>query len=806
MQNAGTSLVSMNDNSERAELRRRAWEQIQDAARAVVMELEAEIARRIQRRESLERRWLDDLRQFHSKYDPDTARVLKEDDSRSDIFINITRPKTNAWRARLGDMLFPNDERNWGIDPTPVPDLTQEARRAGKEAEEMEAEVQGLVEQNNAAIDEGGEGLPPQEIGKAVRKASYAKQLRDNERQKQTEIEEARRRCQSMQRLIDDQLTETRYPAKCRDVIDDACKLGVGILKGPIVSGTPRKTWDVDSQTGEARLTDRDGNDPSVRRVDPWHFFPDPDAASIEEGDGEFERHLPNAKMLKRMARELDFNPQQVAQMLKEGPKSSRTSERDLNWMTQLREMEGTADITDTANTLADRWCVWEYHGTLEAEQIADMIRAMGRFPDAERFEEQAEKDPLREYRVRIFFCGNHLLKIDEDYLLDSGASIYSVFAFEKSEASIMGAVGVPRLMRSEQAMLNSAVRMMMDNAALAVGPQIVIDKELVQPENHEWNLTPRKVWARIKSSIQSEREGSRPFETYDIPMNQELLTNIIQIAVKFIDEAVAMPLIAQGDQGAHITQTSTGMSMLFNSANVVFRRVVKNWDDDVTTGLITRFYDFNMQFHDDITIKGDAKVEARGTSVLLVRELQADQMMAILQQWSTHPILGVGLRAYNCMRLVLQAMNINPDDVLIEEEDYMQKLAGMGESDGDGGEMAAAQLDAQTRLQVAEINAASRRDAAEVSLLTTQMKNEGEMYKLAQEKDISLEQIKAMFNSKQLDARVKLMSKKLETDSKERMFTSELGAEKLMAEDARARGEDPSGSGGYISAGGEGA
>lgn len=795
-----TALVLM-DDTDMAAKREEVWSMIQDACSAIIMDLVAEVGTRMQRREPLERRWLKNLRQYHGIYENNIATILREDTERSQVFINITRPKTNAWRARIGDMLFPNDEKNYGIDPTPVPTLSQEARRAGKEAEALEEEVGGLVEEHNAAVEAGQPGFP-EEVAAAQPKAELAMRLREIEKQRQSDMEEARRRSAAMEREIDDQLTEARWPAKCRDVIDDMCKVGTGILKGPVVSSSPAKTWDVNGETGEALLTDDGGFRPTVRRVNYWHFFPDPDAETIEESNGTFERHLPNRKMFKRMARELGFDPRTMTELLQEGPRQNGADLQSINWMAELRQMEGSAFDSDMGNIFADRWCVWEYHGALEAEQITGMIRAMGRFPDAQRFEEEAKQNPLQEYMVRVFFCGNRLLKIEEDYLLDSGASIYSVASFEKAEASIMGGVGVPHLMESEQAMLNSAVRMMLDNAALAVGPQIVIDKQTIEPENGKWKITPRKVWQRIKSAAMGEREGNRPFEVYDIPMNQEMLANIIQIALKFVDEAVAMPLIAQGEQGVHVTQTAHGMSMLFNSANVVFRRVIKNWDDDVTTGLIQRFFDFNMQFSDKIEIKGDMKIEARGTSVLLVREMQADQMMAILQQWSTHPVLGVGLRAYNCMRLVLQAMNINPDDVLINEEEYLNKLKAMGQNDDDGGEMAAKQLESETRVKVAEISAMSRREVAEASFVEAQLNQQTEFAKLAQARDISVEQIAAMFQSKQLDARVKLISEKLKTDSSERKMAAEIGVERQMSKEAAARGERATGSGGFISAG----
>ena len=725
---ASQALVSMNDNPAQAEKRARLWELVQTAVAPVLTDLNATIAERIRRRKPIEKKWLEDIRQYRGQYDDSVLNTLKKDAERSAIFINITRPKTNAWRARMADMLFPNDERNWGIDPTPVPSLTREAKEALKLAEAKAAQAQAMMEQHNASIDQGGQGIPgaATQVNALFAEAATFEQA---EAELQKQVEEARKRCQAMERTIDDQLTEARYAAVARDVIEDACKIGLGYLKGPIVTGRRKQVWEVDAATGNARLVDDSGISPGVRRVDPWSFFPDPDADCVHDGQGTFERHLPNRKALKKMAREYGFDPACMRKLLEEGPQGFGTASSDISYLAELRSIESPGEDSTTFGTINNRWIVWEYHGPLETDQIAKMIRAMGRFEDAERFEKKA--DPLAEHTVRVFFCGDKLLKIDEDYLLDSGDSLYSAFAFERAEAGIYGAVGVPRLMRNEQMMLNSAVRMMMDNAALATGPQIVVDKSAVEPENGNWKLTPRKVWQRTQTAAMGEKNPNRPFETFDIPMNQELLANIVALAVKFVDEAVSMPLIAQGEQGAHVTQTAGGMSMLFNSANVVFRRVVKNWDDDVTAGLIQRFFDFNMQFSDDPSIKGDMKVEARGTSVLLVREIQSERLMAILGQWSLHPLMGPAVKAYHCMKLVLQAMNINPNDVLVGEEEYLAKMQAMSQASQGQGEDGAGAAE-QLRMQIAQVEQEGRKEVALINQQT-------EFAKLAQARDIPL-------------------------------------------------------------------
>jgi hypothetical protein len=773
---------------------RERWKKVQDAAEPIVRRLSDQAREQMSLRGPVEQRWLEDLRQFHGHYDKDTELELKNDDSRSRTFINITRPKTNAWAARLGDMLLPNDERNWGIDPTPIPELNSEAREIARMAEEAAQQAETAAEQHNAAVEQGGNvAATGAQVAQA---ASAAKEMLERAKQQQREIEEAQKRCKAMERLIDDQLTESRFPAKCRDAIADMCKLGVGIIKGPMVSGKQPQRWQV-GPDGQAMLAPvSDDHVPSFRRVNPWHFFPDMNAAEIDDAEFTYERHLLNAKQLRKMARDMDFNKGATRRLLKEGgAQHGAENVSDLTYLSELRSLEHHGSES-ALSPLKDRFVVWEYHGQIEIHEIAKLLRAQGDEKDADDYLRNA--DPLDTRMVTVFFCNGKMLRINAEYLLDSGASLYSIASFEKAEASILGAVGVPRLMRHEQAMLNSAVRMVMDNAALSVSPQVVVDQKGIEPVNGSWKLTARKVWRKVTGS-QSPSQ-SPPFELFNIPLNQNQLAQIIELAMRFVDEAVAMPLIAQGEQGAHITNTAQGLTMLMNSANVVFRRVVKNYDDDMI-GLITRTYDFNMQFSSRPEVKGDMKVEARGTSVLLVREIQAQQLVAILREWSVHPIMGVGFRAYRAMKLVLQAMSINPDDLLVTEEDYMNKLAQMAQPQE--GQESPDAIRAQTQLKIAEIEAANRDKDGQVQLEIAEIRRETEFAKLGLQENLTLEQIKAMFASKEMDAVVKVESQRIKAQSDERKLAAEIGMEREAAAEARARGEMPTGSGGAVSMGG---
>jgi hypothetical protein len=758
---------------------------------AVIGELQGLLNEQQAARRPIETRWMEDLRSYHGIYEADVIGRLNNDSERSKVFVNLTGPKTRAWDARLTDLLFPADDKNWGIQPTPVPELTETAKQAVQQIEAAEARIKELVDQNNAMADQQAD--PEQPNPDAAQQKQVADEMAGLEEKlvplksaysdAQRVLDQAKRRAELMEREIDDQLTEAKYPAAARDVISDSCKLGSGILKGPVTVRAKRGKWvqAFDEQqnplVGTFSLEPGATARPGARRVHPINWFPDMAASCMEECEFTFERHPVNGMRLRKMGRELGFNKRALNMILKDGAKpDTATSNQGLDDLL-------TIDM-DTTNPSAvhNRYMVWEYHGPLTIQQIAMVLRAIGK--DSEADEIEAEDDYTVERRVVLYFCQGQMLKIAPDYPLDSEEPLYSWFPFERGEATMLAAVGVPRLMRQIQSMFNSSVRMIMDNGGLGAGPQIIVDKTQIEPEDGDWKLRPRKVWLKKGSEVQANGRG--PFDVVDINVNITELMLITDFAIKMIDEVVSMPQIAQGDQGA-ATPTMGGMSMLFNSANVIFRRVVKNWDDCITSPFITRFYDWNMQFNEKPEIKGDMTTEARGTSVLLVREIQSQQLMAIADKWSTHPVIGPAIRVYETLRMTLQAMAINPSDVLVEPDEFEKRIKQMAENQPQSPE----QIRADATLQVAKIDSDSRAADGQLRLQVAEMNRQTEILKLLQKDGVDMAKVQAMIDSMHI-----------KTQSDERKLAVEVAVEDRNRAHAEAKGMEPGGSGGAISAG----
>ena len=603
-------------------------------------------------RQMIETRWLADLRQYHGEYTP---QELDRMEGRSSVYVNITRNKTRAAISRLADMLLPADDRNYGIKPTPIPETS---------------------------------ALVPDE-------------------EKQAAKEGADEAARAMEEQIADDFEEARYYAHTRDIIEDACIYGTGVLKGPTIVNRTRQAWSTDPQTGQSALEIQQEYRPSVERVDPWDFFPDMSAQSMDEAEFVFERKLINRKQLRELAELPGVMLDQLRQAMEDEDSQGHIANdrRD-----ELREITGV----DTVST-AKRWELWEYWGPLDKDEL----RVAG---------VEVDDDPLVEYTGSVLMVGNKVVKASLNPL-DSGAIPYSVFNWEADGSSIFG-FGVPYLMRQPQKVTNAAWRMMMDNAAVSAGPQIIVNKRAVTPADGDWQINRMKVWQAT-----GDVPVDQAFGVYNVNSNQGDLSAIFQMAQQLADTETNLPILLQGEgtSGGPGASTATGMQMLMNNSNIVLRSAVKNFDDGVTVPTVRRFYDFHMAYTDRPEIKGDFDTVAKGTSVLIAREEQQEKLMMLAQLAGSNPEFARMTDWQAMYKEILRTMSVSADNVTIDDEELEQQQEQQGpdtETQLKMQELQIKQAEQQLKQQQAELDA--QKSAQEMQLKSQQQQFE-QQHKAAQ-------------------------------------------------------------------------
>lgn len=631
--------------------------------------------------------------------------------TRSTVFIGMTRQKTNGAEARLADILFPTDEKNWGIKPTPNPEL---ARALNNE--------QPVVDPAT------GQPVIDPATGQPVTMSQVASK-------KQQQAEDA---AEGMSREIDDQLNEADYNGEARKVLHNAAVMGTGVIKGPVVYSRQRKSWqrvvDPTSQSSVYVLRREQINKPGSESVDPRNVWEDPACGDdIQAGRGIFERKLMTAKQLRALAKQTGYMPDQIRKVLKEGPKPSAAMQ----------------EVVDQRYADALKACyeVWEYWGELEPADA----EAAGLQVDAE--------DHLQSIDACVIMVNDTVIKAFVSPL-ETGELPYDYFPWEKTPDSPRG-IGVPGLMRSQQKILNAAWRTMMDNAGASSGPQIIVQQQGVKPADGKWEITGRKIWWATDKTV----DVRTVFNTFQVDSRQAELAGIIQLATQMADEETAVPMIMQGNERA-APETVGAMQMLMNASNVVLRRLVKQFDDLITKPHLSRYYDFNMLYSDKDDIKGDFDVDARGSSALLVRDIQNQAFMNLLAA-AANPVFEPLIDPKKLFEKALQAQHVDPVDILRSDEEIKANAELKAQSGQQDPRVAVAQLRAETDKELATYT--QERDFAELELKREMAQEEREfrreellltleteMVKLAQTRELTLDQIKSRMTETAINNRTK--------------------------------------------------
>lgn len=586
---------------------------------ALGFELKAEFDKRRGDRRNIELRWQEDIAQYNGQYTGSTKTAIESRQYGSRVFVPLTRRICNVVEAKWGDLLFPTDDRNFAVQASPEPDL---------------AEAHALAQQlgGGAVIPIAGGSLKLS--AEAVRAA--LRELRD----------ENTRKANGMQRVIDDQLKEAKYPTEARKALHNAIKLGTGILKGPFVLGKVKKKWI--RQSGRLMLQQLENYAASVTSVDPWNYYPDLSTGDIESMAGHYELHPLNKAQLAALAQQPGFDAAAISDILKVGP----DNEIDSANKAAQTEAAGTTGVLRSGYNLV------EFNGPVDHDRLV----ALG---------VNLPENPLLVYQAVVWFheSSGRVVKAILNPM-DTEEQPYCILNWQQDTACVLG-YGLPYELRDTQEAGNSTFRAMLDNMGLSVGGQTVINDKAIQPANGRWELEPNKVW-RLKN------EGVPVQNVFGFYQVASLATELLAIfnTIKGVAEEIGGPAMAmQGNEAPSYVQAgATGVAMAFNAANVWMRRAVRNYDDQVTVPMIGRFINWNMQYHPDDDIKGDLSAIARGTSALLEAEGYAGRVAALAQLSSQ---AGVPIRKIVAqLRKIAVALRLDPDELLPDDAEVKQMEA----------------------------------------------------------------------------------------------------------------------------------
>jgi hypothetical protein len=516
-------------------------------------------------RRDTEERWLRDLRQYRGLYDPEV--LAKIDKNRSRVFIRKTRVKVKTVDARMADLVFPaGATRNFGISPTPKP------RLSGDQKAEIRKRLQKL-----------GQQVDRQLFDKVV-------------------LEWATERAKEMAKTIDDQLVEAGYKKACLAAMHSGNLYGVGIIKGPLVERRVRTRFV--SVNGKWTPQSESYIVPFIEHVPLWRFYPDMGATCLEQMRYVYELHEKSAHEMADLASRKTFNKQRIADHVLAYPNGSGRLRYIDSELRQIGEREAQLGSLGGKYQVLERW------GWLSGEQLCQV----GVEVPADRKHESFFSN------VWMLSDGQVIRAVLQP--INGQTWPYHAYHFDKDESTFFNE-GLASLIRDDQAMLNAATRLMLDDAAMTVGTMLEVNPHLLSSLDgiNEWG--PWKTWLRNNVA-----PGQRAVTPINLTGSLSELAAMAQHFENNADEVSAVPRYMSGENATNgAAGTSSGLSMLIGNVNIIVKDQIASWDEGVTVSFIKGMYHWNMQFNPDDAIKGDFDVSATATASLVAKEVRARQL-----------------------------------------------------------------------------------------------------------------------------------------------------------------------------------
>jgi hypothetical protein len=388
-----------------------------------------------------EKRWLKAYRNYRGLYGPETA--FRENE-KSRVFVKVTKTKVLASFGQIIEVLFSQGKFPLGVSPTSVPeDIAEKAHLDPQQAQQPQEPMSPY------GFNGDGRAMPPGATANELMQ-SLAQNYQDLGFQEgpanrgEPQIEPARKAAEAMQKLLHDQLEESKAITIMRHVFFEMALLGTGILKGPFTDLKEYNSFD----TGE----DDEGNQiniqvkkvkttPSIEAVSCWDFYPDPNATNISDCDYVIQRHSYNKQQFQDLAEKPMFNADAVMECLEMGP----------NY--QTRGFESSLYDRENIQTIyKNRFEVLEYWGIID-KKTADECEL--------QYESTGDVIP-----VNVWICGNKVLRMVENPFTPTRIP-YLVCPYELNPYQFFG-VGIPENMEDSQMVMNGHARMAIDNLALA--------------------------------------------------------------------------------------------------------------------------------------------------------------------------------------------------------------------------------------------------------------------------------------------------------------------------------------------------
>lgn len=577
------------------------------------------------------------------EYDSDKLAQIRST-QRSEIFLPATSIKVRSAHTQLREIYQAPNTNPWQVKPTPIPDLPKELQI--QSVMRVTQEIQGsnvpLSEDDIQALDDRAQ----KEIFEAMN-------------------EDAKDRAERMSRKIEDILTEGGWMNAFVEVLDDIVTYPIGVLKGPVIRMEKRRTgWKIGENgkripiiTNKAVL--------EYERVSPLDWYPARNLSDVDSGYC-FEHMRLNRRKIKSMKGVPGYNDAEIDAALKEYGTTALPS----SWLWSSQEADEAENRDFMMQSPEGQIDALEFWGEASGQMLLDWGMSADKI-----------KDPLEEYQITAILIGKHVVRavLNPNTL---GKKPYYVESWEKVNGSIWGR-GLIEIIAPLQDMLNAVARALINNIAMASGPQVARDVAQMAGEQKD-TIEPWAIWDvdSSKNSILGPQSQTRlPIEFSYPEMQGAQLLQLMQAFMTLIDEYSGLPSFTHGvGESTGPGSTATGFSMLITATGKIIKDVASQIDRHIVSESVQGAFDHVMQYDHDDSCKGDLEVVASGAASVLAKEQQLVRMLELLDRTKNDidmQIIGLKGRA-EILREVFHRFDLDLDHIIPEANELMEQEAQM--------------------------------------------------------------------------------------------------------------------------------
>lgn len=569
-------------------------------------------------------------RMREGEYDPDRAAEIERIGG-SKIFMMLTDEKCNAAESWLLDILAGKFEDVWDITTTEVVDLPPSTKiEIMRELFQRLSDMlqQGLITQEDLQKDSD-------EIYERLKKDMSFK---------------AKEELQKIKNYLKDFIEESGFIDALQEAIIDGIQFPAGIMKFPVVRKRKQLAYMKDGSVGvEEKIV------VEAERVSPFDLYPSKNATNVNDGFIIEHHRLTRGDLLSLRGVEgyIDKEIDAVLEEVDNGEFSDWLWDAVVE--TEVSESNDGFISYDDVDKKIDALQFW---GSVNGRKLKKY-----NIPNI---------DENKEYEVEVWLIDRHVIRcvLNANPL---GRKPYHLFKFRNLPGEFWG-MGLPELMKDCQDACNAAARNLVNNMAIASGPQVAIDVNALPVGEDITSLYPWKIWQFSKDIGQSIHFFAPP----------SMITELLKVYEFFSNEAdnkTGIPKYSYGvGAGTGALSTATGFTMMMNNATRGIKRVVKNVDKLIESA-IRSLYEWVMLYNPIPEFRGDLKIVVKGSKALLEKEylhMRRNEFMQIV--FSRPEILSIigaeGLASM--LRAVAEGLQFDIEEIVPDKMEFEARMRAM--------------------------------------------------------------------------------------------------------------------------------